>query len=319
MKAARILGLLLGCALAAQVAAQSWPAKPVTIVIGFPPGAGTDQLTRYLADQLREKTGQPFVTENKPGFGGLIAAQQVARAAPDGYTVLFTGNAFATAPHLFKNPGFDPIKNFTPVSTFSSQGFVLVVNPQGVPVNSVAELTVFLKARPGQISYASGNNSVRIAAEMYRQMAGFEALNVPYKGVPQALADLLGGRVHFMFTGAAFAMGQIKAGKIRALAVTNPQRISAAPELPTMAEAGLPGYELYGWFALFLPANAPREVARRLAEMSNAVVTSEKGREFLRSTGGEPFPGSPESLAKFVESEMAKWGRIVKAAGIQPE
>lgn len=314
------LAAALTILLAAASHAQTWPAKPVTMLVGYPAGSGIDNVARFLAENLRERTGLPFLIENKPGALGNIAAQTVARAAPDGYTVLFTPNStHAANPHLFKNLGFDPIQDFTPVTTLLTLGFVLVVNPATVPVQSVKELTEYVKGRPGKLAYGSGNATGRVAAEMYRGLTGIDALHVPYKGVPPAITDLLGGQIHFIFADATLALPMARSGKIRALAVTNAKRISAAPELPTMAEAGVPGYELSGWFALFLPAKAPREIALKLADHSNAIMTSEKGREFLTRLGADPFPGSPEALARFVESEIAKWGRIVKAAGIEAE
>jgi tripartite-type tricarboxylate transporter receptor subunit TctC len=300
--------------------AEPWPAKAVTLVVGYPAGSGIDNVARFLAEGLREKTGKPFVIDNKPGAVGNIAAQTVARAGADGYTVLFTPNStHAANPHMFKNLGFDPVKDFTPVTTLLTLGFVLVVHPQTVPVNSVEELTAFIKARPGKLAYGSGNATGRVAGEMYRTLTGVDVLHVPYKGVPPAMTDLMGGQVHFMFADATLGIPMARSGKVKALAVTNARRISAAPELPTMAEAGVRGYELSGWFALFLPAKAPRDIAQQLADLSNAVMTTDKARAFLTNIGADPFPGSPEQLARWVDSEIAKWGGIVKAAGIQPE
>jgi len=304
----------------ASARSANWPSKTVTMRVGFPAGSGSDSVARFLAENLRERTGQSFVIENQPGAAGNIAAQSVARAAPDGYTAMFGANGTLVAsPHLFKTPGFDPVKDFTPVTAILTQAFVLLVNPAAVPVNSVAELTSYLKAQPGKFAHGAGNPSARVAAELYRSLTGIDVLNVPYKGVPPAMTDLLGGRVHFMFVDAGFGVPQSRSGKVKALAVTTARRISAAPDIPTMAEAGVPGFELSGWLAVFFPANAPKDVTHKFAELCNAIMTSEKGREFLKSFGADPFPGSPESLAKWVESELAKWGRIIKAAGIQPE
>jgi tripartite-type tricarboxylate transporter receptor subunit TctC len=318
-----VAALLCLVALGAQQAAAqtpAWPARAVTMAVGYPAGSGIDAVARFLADGLRERTGQPFIIENRPGAAGNLAAQAVARAAPDGYTVLFTPNStHAANPHLYRKLAFDPVKDFQPVTTLLTLGFVLIVNPQVVPVSSVAELTDYLKARPDKLAYGSGNATGRIAAEMYRQATGFDAVHVPYKGVPPAITDLLGGQIHFLFADATLGLPQARAGKVRALAVTNGRRVSAAPDLPTMAEAGVRGYELSGWFALFLPAGAPADVTQRLADHANAIMTSEKGRAFLKNLGADPFPGSPEQLGKFVEAEIAKWGRIVKAAGIEPE
>ena len=320
----KAIGALLGAlalAFAAPLTAQSWPAKTVTIVSGYSAGSGFDVFARFLAENLRDRTGQPFLVENRPGAFGNLAAQYVARAAPDGYTALLTANSTHAANiHLYKKLGFDPIRDFTPVTTILSQGFVLLVNPAVVPVNSVAELTAYIKARPGKLDYGASAITARIATELYLSLAGgLDVTYVPYKAATQAFNDLLGGEIHFMFTGAGSGMPQARAGKLRALAVTNAQRTSAAPEIPTMAEAGLPGYEVRSWFALFFPAGTPIRIAQKLAELSNASWATEKGREFLRNLASDPFPGDPDSLAKLVESEIPKWGRIIKGAGIEPQ
>ncbi len=316
--------LLLAAALSALVPAgaqaQSWPSRPVTMVVGYPAGSGIDTVARFLADGLRERTGQSWIVENRPGAVANLAARHVARAAPDGYTVLFTPNSsHGINPHMFKSLGFDPVKDFQPVTTLLTLGFVLVVNPRTVPVTSVAELTAYLKERPGKLAYASGNASGRVAAEWYRQIAGFDAVHVPYKGVPQAIADMLGGSIHFMFADATLGLPTAKSGKLRALAVTNAKRLPSAPEIPTMMESGVPGYEVSSWFGVFLPAGAPMDITRRFAELCNTIMGTGTAREFLNKLGAEPYPGSPESFAKVVVAEIAKWGPIVRAAGIEPE
>ena len=305
---------------AAPALAQTWPAKPVTMVVGYPPGSGIDNVARFLAEGLRERTGQPWIVENKPGAVGNLAAQAVARAAPDGYTVLFTPNSsHGINPHMFKKPGFDPIKDFQPVTTILTLGFVLVVNPQTVPVNTVAELTAYIKARPGKLAFASGNATGRVTAEWYRQITGIDAVHVPYKGVPQAITDLLGGQVHFMFADATLGIPTARSGKLRALAVTNARRVSSAPDIPTMVEAGVRGYEVESWFGVLFPAGTAMDTTRRLAELTNAVMGTDKSREFLTRLGAEALPGTPEGFAKIIAAEIAKWGPVVKAAGIAPE
>jgi tripartite-type tricarboxylate transporter receptor subunit TctC len=292
----------------------------MTMFVGYPAGNGLDLVARFLAEGLRERLGQPVVVENKPGAVGNIAGLAAARAAPDGYTMLFTANAtHAANVHLFKKMPFDPVKDFTPVTTLVSLGFILVVDPATVPANSVAELTKYIKARPGKLSSASVTATARIAMEMYQSLAGISVVNVPYKITATAFTDLTAGRVQVMFIDPTFGLPQIRAGKLRALAVTPARRISSAPDIPTMAEAGVAGYDIGAWFALFLPANAPRDIAQKLAENCNAVLGTDKARETLKKFGTDPFPGTPESLAKFVDSETAKWGRLVKAAGIEAE
>ena len=297
-----------------------WPVRTVSMVVVYPPGSGIDNVARFLAEGLRERTGQTFIIENKPGAVGNIAAQTVARAAPDGYTILFTPNSsHGINPHMFKRLGFDPIRDFQPVTTILTLGFVLIVNPQTVPVTSVAELTAYVRARPGKLAYASGNATGRVTAEWYRQITGIDAVHVPYKGVPQAITDLLGGQVHFMFADATLGIPTARSGKVRALAVTNARRISAAPDIPTMIESGVKGYSVESWFGVLFPAGASMDTTRRLSELCNAAMATDKAREFLRTLGAEPFPGSPEAFAKVIAAEIDKWGPIVRAAGIEAE
>ena len=321
MKATRIVLVMLACAFLVPATAQTWPSKPVTIVFGYAAGTGVDTIARFLAENLRERTGQPFLVEARPGAFANIAAQHVARAAPDGYTILMTTNSTHAANiHLFKELGFDPVKDFTPVTSILLQGFVLLVNPAVAPVNSVAALTEYIRARPGKLAYGAGAATARIATELYLQLAGgLNVTFVPYKGSNLALNDLLGGQIHFFFAEGVSGMQQARGGKVRALAVTNAKRASCAPDIPTMAEAGLNDYDLASWWALFLPAKTPMDIANKLAEMSNASWASEKGREFLRNICVDPFPGNPGSLAKLVESDTAKWGRIIRAANIAPQ
>ena len=302
-------------------AQTAWPAKPVTIVTGYQAGSGTDTVARFLATHLRERTGQPFVVENKLGGTGILAADYVARATPDGYTVLFTPNStHGISPFLYKKLPFDPVKDFQAVTTVLSVGFILLVNPQTTPVKTVPELTAFVKQNPGKVSYGAGNASVRIAGEMYRKQAGLDAVQVPYKGNPQALADLLGGQIQFMFADVSFGLPQTRSGKVRALAVTNSTRNPHAPELPTMAEAGFEGFDgLNAWMAFFYPAGVPKDVAQKFAELCNQIMTSDKGRELLARLGAEPYPSTPDATQKMVASSLPRWEKLVKESGIEPE
>jgi tripartite-type tricarboxylate transporter receptor subunit TctC len=304
-------------ALAQQGAA--WPAKPLTMVVGYPAGSGIEMVTRVLADQLKDRLGQPVIIENRPGAIGNIAAQAVARAAPDGYTALYAPNSTHAANiHLYKDIGFHPVKDFAPVTTVVSHPFFLAVNPK-TPVSSVAELTAYLKARPGKTQYGSGSATGLVAAELYRAMAALDSLHVPYKGMPQAYNDLLGGRLDFLFADSQLGYTFVRGGKIKALAATSGKRFSLWPDMPTMAESGFPGFDLSSWQAVFLPANTPRDIVVRLAQASNAAMATEKSKEAMKGLYVEPLPGTPESLAKLVQTEMEKWGRIIKDAGIQPE
>lgn len=320
MKAIRVfLASALLLAGASPLWAQGWPSKPVTIIVGYPAGGGSDVVARYLAQGYRERTGQAFVVENRPGIFGNLGAQYVSRAKPDGYTLLYTPNStHAANVHLFKKLGFDPVKDFTPVTTVLSAGFVLLV-PSGT-VNSLADLSAQIRAKPGALAYGTNAATGRVASELYLSMAGLKMTFVPYKGAGDALRELLGGQIRFYFADAMFAMPQVRGGKVKALAVTKESRFSFARDIPTMVEAGVPGYDLGGtWFALFMPANAPRDIAQKLADMSNQMMTTDKGREFLANLGADPYPGNPDSLAKLVESEIVKWGKSIKTAGIEPE
>ena len=303
-----------------RVDAQVWPVKPVTVVVATTPGSGLDVITRFLNEGLHERLGQPFIVENRAGANGAIGAQAVARAAPDGYTLLVgTASSHGINPYFIKGLGYDPVKDFQPITTIFAIGLVLVVNPQTTPVSTLAELSAYMKARPGKISYASGNAFGRITAEWYKQRADFDALNIPYPGVPQALNDLLGGRVHFLFADATAGLAAAASGKVRAIAVTNPKRVGSAPTVPTMVESGLADFVSYSWVGLFYPAKTPITIARRLSDAANAVMTSEKGSAYLAKMGAEPYPSSPEMLGKFVVEELDRWGKIAERARIQPE
>jgi tripartite-type tricarboxylate transporter receptor subunit TctC len=307
-------------AMAGNAWAQAYPSKPIRLVLGYPAGSGIDNVARQIAQHMEKTTGQTIYVDNKPGALGNIAAQNVATSAPDGYSVLFTPNSSPVANvHLFKKLPFDPIKDFTPVAPIATLGFVLLVNPQALPVKNLAELTALLKKEPGKYSYGTGNATGQVAGALYKSMAGVDAVDIPYKGVPPAVTDLIGGRIHFVMADASLAIPQIKGGRVKALAVTNKTRPTALKDVPTMAEAGLPGYDLTGWFALFLPAKAPPEVTRYLADHIKRAITDPALVESLRSIGVEPWVGTADELAKAVVTDTEKWGRIIRAAGIVAE
>jgi len=322
MNRPRIFLVVLALCFAMPVAAQTWPLKPVTIVVGLPPGGGADTVARFVAEQLRERTGQQFLVENRPGAFSAVGTQFVARAAPDGYTLLVSTVSAAMNVSLFKKLPYDHIRDFTPVTTLSTAPWLLVVSPEQVPVNSVAELTKYISARPDKIAWGGPGSGGTVAAELYFSLAGLrrEQLTfIPYKGGPDTLQDLLGGRIQFTFFEATFGTQQARGGKVRALAVTSPTRISAAPDIPTMAESGFPTFDVVGWYAMFLPAKAPKQIAQKLAELCNASMTTEKAREFLRKLAMEPKPLSPEDFAQFLGDETEKWGRLIKNARIEQQ
>lgn len=318
-------GLMAAClvatAAAASAQAPAWPSRPVTIVQGYPAGSAIDIVARHMAAHMQKVTGQPFVVELKTGALGNIAAQHVARQKPDGHTILLTANATHAANiHLFKNLGFDPVKDFTPVTTLHSLGFLLIINPTKIPVTTVAGLLEHMKARPGKVSYGSGSASARVASELLLQIrSDVTATMVPYKGSSQAMTDLLSGQIDFIFADPGSSLQQMRAGNVRALAVTNRERSPCVPEVPTMAEAGVAGYDLTSWFGVFLPANAPAPIVARVAALANEAFQTEEGRAIMKTLCLAPLPGNPESLARLVDSETLKWGQIIKRAGIEPQ
>ncbi|MGE3349289.1 MAG: Bug family tripartite tricarboxylate transporter substrate binding protein [Ramlibacter sp.] len=300
--------------------AQTFPDKPITFVVPFAAGSATDQLARVIGQAVAAETRQSVVVENKAGASGFIASQQVAKAAPDGYTVMITTNTtHAANEHLFKKLPYDPVKDFAPLTGLGKGGQIMVVNPS-LPVKTVADFIALAKKEPGKYSFGSGSSSSRMAGELLQQMAGIKLLHVPYKSNPLAITDLLGGQINMMITDTATGLPQIKAGKLHALGFSGSKRSALAPDVPTIAEAGVPGYEMGYWFAAYAPAGTPAPVVKRLNELLVKAVRSESARTaFYGPTGTEPFTTSPDELAKFQAAESQKWGRIVKAAGIEAE
>ncbi|MBI3069595.1 MAG: tripartite tricarboxylate transporter substrate binding protein [Betaproteobacteria bacterium] len=301
------------------VRAQTYPAKTVRVIVPFPPGAGIDTVARLFTPKLTEAMGQSFVVDNRGGAAGNIGAEAAARAAPDGYTLLAATASLASSQSLYKDLRFDLARDFVTVALFATTPYVLGVHPS-VPAKSVAELIALAKARPGQLTYAStGYGSMpHLTAEMFKMQAGINILHVPYKGSATAVPDLIGGQVSMMFSSTVLA--PVKAGRLRGLAMTSAKRSLAAPDLPTVAESGFPGFESGTWFALFAPAGTPREIVTRL----NAAVTKigqmpEIRDKLLASLGAEPMGGTLEEVGAFVRSEIAKWGKVVAATGVRAE
>jgi tripartite-type tricarboxylate transporter receptor subunit TctC len=317
MKRTFLAAFTLTAALAAF--AQDYPAKGVTFVVPFAAGSATDQLARALGQSVAEQSKQAVIIDNKPGASGFLAAQQVAKSAADGYTVLITTNTtHAANEHLYKALPYDPVKDFAPVTLLGKGGQIMIVNP-GVPAKSVAEFIALAKKDPGKYSFGSGSSSSRIAGELFQQMAGVKLLHVPYKSNPLAITDLLGGQIDMMITDNATGLPQVRGGKVRALGMSSLKRTPLAPEIPTIDEAGVKGYEMSYWFAAYVPAKTPPAAVKRLQEMLAAATRSASARNFYESTGTEPLVSSPEELARFQTAESQKWGRIIKAANIQPE
>jgi tripartite-type tricarboxylate transporter receptor subunit TctC len=300
-------------------AQSAYPTKTVSIVVPFGGGNAYDLMVRYLSERLHEATGQPFIVESKQGALGGIAASFVARAAPDGHTILFGANSTHSANvHLFKKLAYDPVADFAPVTTLATIPQVLVVSPT-LKVKDLREFIALARSRPRQFNYGSSSATGRVASEAFRQAAGIEAVHVPYRTSSQAITDLISGQLHFLVTDAALGIAQAQGGKVQALGISGTRRSSAAPDVPTIAEAGLPGYEFNAWLALFLPAKTPNEIVTRLAGLTNTIVRSPGMLEHLARLHAEPLPGNPDSLRQLVERDTVRWGQLIKAAGIEPE
>jgi tripartite-type tricarboxylate transporter receptor subunit TctC len=306
----------LCAALAAGALAQAYPAKPVKVVVPYPPGGPTDIVARVVSQKLAEQTGQQFVVENRAGAGGNIGAEAVARASADGYTLLVATTAHAINPSLFKQLGYDLQKDFAPVSQLTGGPLVIVANP-ALPAKDVQELIALAKSRPGRLNFASSGNgqSTHLSAELFNSMAGIKMNHVPYKGSAPALTDVIAGQADLMFDTMLSAMPQVKSGKLKALAVTSGARSPAAPDLPTVAESGLPGYEAIAWNGLLVPAGTPKDVVARLnAEVKRTLELPEVKERFAAQGFGAAW-SPPEKYAAFIQSELAKWAKVVKASG----
>lgn len=300
--------------------AAEWPDKPLRMLVGYPGGSGIDSIARQLARQLEIIGGQPVVVDNRPGALGNIAALAVASARGDANTLLFTPNSTHAANiHLFRKLPFDPVKDFTPVGSVATLGFVLVVDPQVVQATNLAQLIQTIKREPGKWAYGSGNATGLVAGALFKSQAGLDLLSVPYKGVPQAMTDLLGGRLQMVFADATLAIPMVRSGKLRAIAVTSKTRMAALPQVPTFAESGLPTYNLTGWFAVFQPAGVPADQNAKLAAMMQRALREPATAEFFRNLGAEPEPSTQAELARRVNDDTELWGKLIKLAGIEPE
>jgi len=302
------------------IASAQYPVKPVRMVVAFPPGGSTDLSARALGEKLGAALGQPFVIENKPGASGNIGAESVAKSAPDGYTLFMAATSFATAPAFFPQLGWDPVKDFAPVSMVATVPIILVVHPS-VAASNARELIAYARANPGKLNLASPGAATlaRLTGELFKQAAGIDLVLVHYKGGPPAVADLLGGQSQVMFANISDVITQVKAGRLRALAVTTARRSAIAPELPTLAESALPGFEVSTWQAVFAPAGTPREIVQKLnAEIVKAMALPEIRERFL-SFGTDAASSSPEELGRFLASEVAKIGKIAKDVGAKNE
>jgi tripartite-type tricarboxylate transporter receptor subunit TctC len=298
-------------------AAQTYPTKPIRLVVPFPAGGTTDILAREVGQRLSTSLGQPVVIDNRPGAAGNIGSELVAKSAPDGYTLLMaTVGTHAINPSLYAKLPYDHVADFAPVILVASVPNVLEVTPS-LPVNSVADLIKLAKEKPGQINFASSGSgtSIHLSGELFKTMAGVDMTHVPYKGSAPALADLIGGQVQVMFDNLPSSLPQIKAGKLRAIAVTSAQRAPALPNVPTIAESGLPGFEASSWFGVVAPAGTPPAIVARLNADLNLWLQTPDAREKLLAQGAAAAGGSPEQFATHIRAETEKWAKVVKASG----
>jgi tripartite-type tricarboxylate transporter receptor subunit TctC len=317
----RFAVLLFAASFAAPVAAQNYPSKPIRLICPFTPAGSVDIASRAIANELTKTLGEPVTVENRPGAGGNLGGEAAARSAPDGYTLFMTTSGIqAINPALYSKMNFDPNKDLVPVAALVSLNNVLVLNP-GVKANSVKDVIALAKAEPGKLAYASSGNgtSIHMSGAMFTQLTGIDMIHIPYKGSAPALTDLLSGQVQVMFDNIPSSLPHIKSGKLRALATTGAKRDPALPDLPTVAEAGVPGYESGVWFGLAVPAGTPKEI---IARLNADAVKGAKSADFVKRMGDLGYnmiPGSPEAMADLIKIEIARWTPIVKASGAKAD
>jgi len=316
----KLLSALALVLFAGVAAAQSWPTKPVRIVTAFGAGSASDIVARLLADEMQAAFQQPFIVENKPGASGILAADAAAKAPPDGYTLfLSTNTAHSVNPHLFKKLPYEPITGFTPIARVCYFPFVLAVNA-ALPVTNVEQLMAYARNAQNKANYAYGNSTGQIAGAAFAALAKLDVAAVPYKSTPQALTDLVGGQVSFMFVDLASSQPHLKAGRLRLLAVTSEQKSPQAPDLPPLATAAkLPGYDLAAWVGVLAPAGLPADINKRLSDQIVRVLGRKDIAERLASLGADVAPGGAQDLERTMHEQLQSWGRKVREAGIQPE
>jgi tripartite-type tricarboxylate transporter receptor subunit TctC len=300
--------------------AQSYPVKPIRIVAPFPAGGGTDLFARAVAQKLTTVFGQQTVVDNRSGAGGMIGSELAARAAPDGYTLLVTSSStHSINPHLTRKPLYDPLRDFAPVINIASAPNVLVVHPS-VPARTVKDLIALAKARPGAINYASNGSGTlsHLTGELFKLQTGINMVHIPYKGGPPAVIDLVAGQVSALFAALPTVFGQVRAGKLRALAVSGAKRAATVPDVPTVAET-VPGFESVQWWAMFAPAGTPAEVVDRLNSEVAKIIADADVKTRFAAEGAEPAGGSPRDLAAFLKADYEKWGKVVKETGVRSE
>jgi len=321
MKRFQFLSLIAASALSALLPAaahaQAFPTKPIRLIVPYAPGGATDIIGRAAAAELSKTLGQPVNVENRPGAGGNLGAEQVARSTPDGYTLLVSPSSLhGITPFLYNKLPYDPNKDLAPVIVLGSFANVLVVNPE-VKANSVKELIALIKSQPGKYTYASSGSgsTIHMSGEMFRSMLNLDITHVPYKGSAPALTDLIGGQVNLMFDNIPSAINQIRAGKLRALATTGPTRSSSLPDLPTMIESGLPGYVSTAWFGIAAPAGTPKDIIAKLNAEGQKAVKSPEFVKRMNEQGYDVVGGTAEQMGAMIQEEVRRWGPVVKASG----
>ena len=309
---------LLLCAFAVHAHAQTYPTRPVKLVVPFPAGSATDQVARLAGSQLQEALGQPFVVENKPGAQGGIAAAEVAKAAPDGYTLMVTTNTPQAANvSLFKKLNYDPVKDFTPIIRYGTTSFMLMVRPD-FPAKDLKAFIAHARSQPGKLSAGYGSAGSQVSVAMLKALGKLDIVEVPYKGIPQTITDTMGGSLQMIFVDMANALAQQKGGKLRGLGVTSAKRSSLAADMPAIAEE-LPGYEIIAWFALVAPAKLPEPIVQRLHEANMKALAKPEVKDKFALVGTDVAPMNPAELGRFIQSEVVHWAKLVKLAGIEPE
>ena len=315
------LCLALALAVPMHAAAQSYPSKPIHFVVPYPAGGPLDAVARLLGQKVSQSVHQPVIVENKAGAGGNIGADAVAKSPPDGYTILMGAVAtHAINPTLYASIPYDPVRDFIPVTQVASTPNVLVVNPS-LPVKSVRDFVAYAKANPGKLNFGSGStgSAGHLAGELFKSMAGIDMTHVPYKGAAPAMQALIAGDVQLIFDNLASSLGQIRAGNVRALAVTTARRSALAPELPAIAESGLPGFDIGTWFGIFVPAATPRDVVEKLHGEFTRALAERDVRDTMLKLGAEPVGSRPEEFAAYIRAEAQKYARIIKASGAKAD
>jgi len=310
--------LLLACVFVAQAHAQNYPTHAVKLVVPFPAGSATDQVARVVGAELQQALGQPFVVENKAGAQGAIAAAEVAKAAPDGYTLMLTTNTPQAANvSLFKKLNYDPVKDFTPITRYGTTSFMLMVRPD-FPAKDLKSFIAHARSQPGKLSGGYGSAGSQVSLAMLKQLGRLDIVEVPYKGIPQTITDTMGGSLQLTFVDMANAQAQAKGGKLRGLGVTSGKRSPLAPDMPAIAEE-LQGYEVIAWFALVAPAKLPAAIVQRLNDTNMKAMAKPEMKEKFALVGTEVAPMGPAEFGRFIQSEVAHWAKLVKLAGIEPE